>query len=124
MSYCRFSSDDHQCDVYVYADCRGGYTTHVAARRRVFNEPLPPEIEVSSDTIDAWLARHRSVMAMCERSEMVPIGLPHDGETFEHATASECAEHMAYLLELGYRVPQDVIRILQEEALGMQDKIE
>lgn len=115
MSYCRFSSDDHQCDVYVYADCHGGYTTHVAARRRVFAEPLPPKIEVSSDTIDAWLGRHRIVMAMCERSELVPIGLPHDGETFEHATALECAEHLECLLDLGYRVPRYAIDTLREE---------
>lgn len=31
MSYCRFSSEDYQCDVYAYADVAGGYTIHVAA---------------------------------------------------------------------------------------------
>lgn len=33
MSYCRFSSDLWQCDVYVYEDCDGGWTTHVASAR-------------------------------------------------------------------------------------------
>lgn len=33
MSYCRFSSDGFNCDVYVYEDCAGGWTTHVAANR-------------------------------------------------------------------------------------------
>lgn len=32
MSYCRWSSDDFECDLYCYADVRGGYTTHVAGR--------------------------------------------------------------------------------------------
>ena len=45
MSYCRFSSDDWQCDVYVYADVAGGWTTHVAAVRFVFDKELPPPVE-------------------------------------------------------------------------------
>ena len=28
MSYCRWSSDCHQSDVYVYEDVKGGFTTH------------------------------------------------------------------------------------------------
>ena len=40
MSYCRFSSMNMMCDVYVYQDCRGGWTTHVASVRRVI-PPIP-----------------------------------------------------------------------------------
>lgn len=36
MSYCRFSADGHRCDVYVYEDLSGGWTTHVAQRRTRF----------------------------------------------------------------------------------------
>lgn len=35
MSYCRFSSMNWMCDVYVYEDCGGGWVTHVAGRRRL-----------------------------------------------------------------------------------------
>lgn len=38
MSYCRWSSMNWMCDVYVYEDVGGGWTTHVAGRRRA----LPP----------------------------------------------------------------------------------
>lgn len=39
MSYCRFSSDNHGCDVYVYDDdLTGGIAINVAAERLV----LPP----------------------------------------------------------------------------------
>ena len=38
MSYCRWSSMNSMCDVYVYEDDAGGWTTHVAAKRRI----LPP----------------------------------------------------------------------------------
>lgn len=40
MSYCRFSSMNMMCDVYVYQDCHGGWTTHVASVRRVI-PPIP-----------------------------------------------------------------------------------
>jgi hypothetical protein len=33
MSYCRWSSDFFECDVYVYANVSGMWTTHVAGRR-------------------------------------------------------------------------------------------
>ncbi len=43
MSYCRWSSDDWQCDVYVYEDASGGWTCHVANRRHVFDDTYPGE---------------------------------------------------------------------------------
>lgn len=43
MSYCRWSSDHFECDVYVYEDVSGGWTTHVAGRRQ--RNPLPDSIK-------------------------------------------------------------------------------
>lgn len=40
MSYCRFSSMNWMCDVYVYEDVSGGWTTHVAGNRKIF-PPIP-----------------------------------------------------------------------------------
>lgn len=40
MSYCRFSSNNWMSDVYTYEDVSGGWTTHVAGRRRPFG-PVP-----------------------------------------------------------------------------------
>lgn len=37
MSYCRWSDDS---DVYVYEDCRGGWTTHVT-NGEDFNDSTP-----------------------------------------------------------------------------------
>jgi hypothetical protein len=42
MSYCRWSSDFGECDVYVYEDVNGGWTTHVAGRR--LKHRVPDEI--------------------------------------------------------------------------------
>lgn len=40
MSYCRWSSMNWMCDVYVYEDVSGGWTTHVAGNKRKF-PPIP-----------------------------------------------------------------------------------
>lgn len=44
MSYCRWSSNDFQCDLYCYEDINGGWTTHIAGSKLIPREPLPPEI--------------------------------------------------------------------------------
>lgn len=85
MSYCRFSSDNFQSDVYVYADVYGGYTTMVA--------------EVRSGGDDS----------------LVKIGLPHDGETFNDETAEGVLKRLLSLRELGYHVPEVALLRLKKE---------
>lgn len=114
MSYCRFSTDDFQCDVYVYADVAGGYTTHVAVNRVVFAHPLPPPVPMQE--VDAFLARHRQMMALIDTSPREPILLEHAGERFNDDTAAECAARLTHLRALGYRVPDGVIEALRETA--------
>lgn len=116
MSYCRFSSDDHQCDVYVYESCLGGYMTHVAGNRLEFKEPLPEPVPFDTHHQDAWVQRAQKMNAMVQEADRVEINLPHAGETFNHATPGECADALEHLLSLGYNVPQYVIDALREEA--------
>lgn len=118
MSYCRWSTDDYQCDVYVYSDARGGWTTHVASARYVYREPLPPvvEFDVNDDADwEVWLTRHKTVQRMVDEADRVTIGLPHDGETFNDDSPGECADRLESLLKLGYVVPPDVIEGLRQE---------
>lgn len=116
MSYCRFSSDDGQCDVYVYEHYMGFWVTHVAGQKRRPIEPLPPPVPCSPERAAEWLARHKRVQEILDQSPYEPIGLPHDGESFEHATPDECAENLERLQALGYNVPQYAIDALREEA--------
>lgn len=113
MSYCRWSSDDFQCDVYVYVDCNGGYTTHVAGMRHILKKPLPPPVDMSD--CKAYLKRYKKVNKILDRAKLVPIGLPHDGEQFNDETAGECADRLEELRGLGYQVPQYAIDALREE---------
>lgn len=53
MSYCRWSSMNWRCDVYTYEDVMGGWTTHVAGRRRV----IPPIPDILGGQVS--MAMHR-----------------------------------------------------------------
>jgi len=120
MSYCRWSSDDFQCDVYVYESCQGGFDTHVAGQRYVFKEPLPPPVNLSQDNIQEWMARHNKVSETLDHDSMIEIGLPHDGESFNDSTPGECADRLESLRAMGYVVPQYAIDALREEQGDVQ----
>ena len=114
MSYCRFSSDDCQSDVYVYEDVNGGWTTHVAANKHVFAEPLP--VPVDEKNFEAWWEREKKVSAIVSKSPVVPLGLTYDGQSFNDDSPEECAETLMMLRRHGYRVPQYAIDALTKEA--------
>lgn len=113
MSYCRWSSDDGQCDVYVYADVSGGYTTHVASARVFFTEKLPEKCQDGS--VEGWVDRQRKVMEISMRSEKRVIGLQYDGQSFNDETGIECSERLIAIRAAGYNVPQYAIDALREE---------
>jgi len=117
MSYCRWSSDDFQCDVYVYEDCTGGFTTHVAGRRHVFKESLPPIVPMDEKLKDEYFERYNKVIEIVKISDVVDIDLPCAGESFNDDTAGECADGLESLRAMGYNVPQYAIDALKEEAL-------
>lgn len=154
MSYCRFSSMNTMCDVYVYEDCRGGWTTHVASARRVI-PPIPSFLDGrflmrvhrwaganwNNDTrgfeypsrwrkhvADVWIrfAAWWQTYIHGGSLKLIPmrkIGLPQDGETFNDATAEECAGRLEALRELGYRVPQYAIDALREDQAADDDQV-
>ena len=114
MSYCRWSSDDYQCDLYVY-ESSDGFVIHVASNRPVYDEPLPPPAPAPNVDFDAWYARQQKVSEMVERARREPIGLPHDDETFVLDEPGEAADRMVALRAVGYRFPARVIDELREE---------
>ncbi|MBC4813797.1 hypothetical protein H8L49_28865 [Klebsiella quasipneumoniae] len=116
MSYCRWSSEDFQCDVYAYESVHGGFSVHVAGNRVVFTEPLPEQVLLEKENILALVERNHKVMKMVDEAKRLPIGLPHDGEDFFEGDASACADRLESLKTLGYRVPQYAIDSLREEA--------
>ena len=117
VGYCRFSSDDFQCDVYVYHDVGGWWQTWVAASRAVFKEPMPGRVDTDDpDWGDHYFGRHQEVMAIRDDADRVDIGGPYDGRSFQDPTPGDCAERLVMLREAGYNVPQYAIDELREEA--------
>ncbi len=119
MSYCRWSTDDFRCDLYIYDDVRGRVTIHVAGRRRLIpDDAYPPPLPDGPFDADAYMQRHQAVMALMEdkRYPWQDFGLPHDGESFSGLDYAEAAAKVRELIALGYRCPADVADELQAEA--------
>jgi hypothetical protein len=87
---------------------------HVAGRRVVFKEPLPPPVEYRGpEDFTALYERHQKVLRM--ENDHVPIGLPHDGESFCDPNPGKCADRLEWLKAAGYHVPDGVIETLRKE---------
>ena len=126
MSYCRWSSLNGYCDAYVYADINGGWTTHIAGRRRVAGVlsdgfdllgaiPADADHEAASvhPAIKLWTEQHR--LAMAQDLDFIDIDHPEAGNSFNHDTPSECADNLERLQREGFIIPNSVISDLREE---------
>lgn len=114
MAYCRFSTDDFQCDLYLYESCYGGYQAHIAARRPVYQGELPPQVPIE-DTAN-WWNRHQQVLLLHQQAELVAIELPYAGESFGTETAAEMLARLHELRALGYSFPDYVLVALAADA--------
>lgn len=127
MSYCRWSGEDYQCDVYVWADVNGGWRTEVAGRRWVYEVELPPPVELAPGCTDeqvrAWYQRHRTVTDLHgdeTKGRWFDLPEPDGGRSFWHDTPGECADHLERLREAGFNVPQYAIDALRQEAAEVE----
>lgn len=112
MAYCRWSSDDFQCDIYAYpAD--GGVTVVVSRNR--YDYTPPPRLRKNA-SVDRCLERHQVIHDLLEDAPLIPIDLPYAGEWRDRITHEEAAEWLTELRELGYNFPVDVIDAILEDA--------
>lgn len=119
MSYCRWSSDNGLCDVYVYESCDGGCVIHVAAKRVGDDVPkcsFPKNANPSE--MQKYMECINNQRKWRDKNPPQPIGLPHDGESFGFETPHECANKLIELRGIGYNVPQYAIDELIEESLA------
>jgi len=116
MSYCRWSSDNWKCDVYCYEDVSGGWTTHVAAQKRVGEIPRYSFAkDDSKEELDRFMREYKAHNEAVDKSTLEPIGLPYDGETFNDPTLEEFKERLIMLKKAGYNVPAWVFETIDEE---------
>jgi hypothetical protein len=117
MSYCRWSSDDYQSDLYCYEDASGGWTTHVAGNRMVGRPPHEDWtlLGKGDEAAAEFWVQHTAQMAWLETAEHAPIGLAHDGETFGDPTLEAFRERLLMLRQAGYRFPDYVLEAVDAE---------
>ena len=117
MSYCRWSSDNFNCDLYCYEDASGGWTTHVAGNRTVEKAPELSDVLplTTEEGIAAWVAARKVQSDWLMTAERRPIGLPNDGKTFNDPTLEDFRERIVGLIAEGYRVPDYVLTRIDEE---------
>lgn len=118
MSYCRWSSDDFRCDLYCYEDVAGGWTTHVAGNRILGDIPHEDwKLLATGRTEDAkeFMRQHRAQSDFLKTAQRAPIGLPHDGQSFNDPTLEAFRARVVALREMGYRCPDYVLDAIDEE---------
>lgn len=150
MSYCRWSSDHGECDVYVYESVYDCWTIHVAGRK--LKHTLPDEIRnMPEGTSDEWLAKMQAetkwresldcdefmvnVMNSDGTTQPKLMRTPKDseyidlkeisefgGETFSEPTPGACADRLEEIRASGLRVPQCVIDVLRAEQADLDAK--
>ena len=121
MSYCRWSSDDYQCDVYVWEHMDGDVVVNVASCRHDLDSSphqaeRPAPVDIKKDGVEEYVLRHAEFMKFLETCTVKPIGLAHDGESRTFEDKNEAADYLQALKLLGYNVPGQVIDTLREEA--------
>ena len=110
MSYCRFSSMDFKCDLYVYEaeDC---YCVHVA-NNRVIGDVPPLLWGTDPGTLrDSY----RAQMKFMETAKREKIGLPYDGKDFYLSSKEELVECLMSLKQAGYVFPYEIIEEIMEK---------
>ena len=117
MSLCRWSSNNYQCDLYCYEDTSGGYTTHVANSRHA-NLPkvsLDDVMKADGDAQQRELLKIYQQWAADLDQEMIPLGLPYDGQSFNDPDLESFLARVTMLRDAGYRVPDYVFEAIKED---------
>jgi hypothetical protein len=115
MSYCRFSSDDFRCDLYVYRGRCDGFIVHVA-NFRMLGEPPRVDLEAPPEEVaEAMRAQVDFVMS----ADRVAIDLPHAGESFRESDLASLRARLLRLSALGYRFPHNVLEEINSEIFAV-----
>lgn len=114
MSWCRWSSMDFQCDLYVY-ESHDGVEVHVGANRfDIDRDAVPPYVSILDD-LDAWHTRHLALQKMLDEADRQPIGLPFDGQHRTFYSLEEAADWIDELVALGYIIPEGMTDDMRSE---------
>lgn len=115
MSYCRWSSDNWQCDLYCYENTFGSYSTHVAKARYGGEIPVVPDI--FKTPLEEWCEAHKKQMDYLKTAKRIPIDLPYAGESFDDPDLPSLLKRIKILKEVGYYIPAWIVPEIEEEIM-------
>lgn len=134
MSYCRWSDDNMQSDVYVYEACVDDgdedssirpFIIHVKASHPINTEILGEDVETLAkrfliDTYDPTtysLALEKRHWLM-KNLKYVPINPKHADKTYWADSLEELYEKLESLHNDGLHIPKNVFRMIDEELIA------
>ena len=121
MAYCRWSSDNFKCDLYVFEVVGGGYQVHIAGTRVVGEVPplmwprLEPGELIEDDDFYLLEQSYKAQGDFLETAERVPIGLPWDNTSFWFQELGELRMFLNAAKTIGYQFPDEIFDIIEEE---------
>jgi hypothetical protein len=123
MSFCRWSSDGGQCDLYCYEDVNGGFTTHVAGSRRA--PPLEGTLDpfgvyglklIQESRHDDWMKIKKIWDAYLDSAELVKIQSEHAGQSYNDPTLIDFRERIVELSrDPNLKIPTWLLDSIDEE---------
>ena len=116
MSYCRFSTDDFNCDLYAY-ESDAEFVIRVAASRHVGDCPSVDwdgfmASRVNEQTIVDQQNAQIAWLRTCTRE---PIAIAGAGESFYEPDLAAFKARLLDLRSLGFRFPDEVLATVDEE---------
>jgi hypothetical protein len=116
MSYCRWSTDSFRCDVYAYEDTGGGWTIHVASRKKDLpNVVRQPEIDREWSDSAAWSAAYRLWELNYDAAPWIELTAPSAGMSFNEPSLEAFRDRMQALRAEGLRFPDEVFEAIDDE---------
>lgn len=113
VSYCRWSSDKGNSDVYVYEHFNGQFV--IMVREQKFPEDFPKAPTGLEKESEDYAKAVRDYGKLLTEVEMVKLDLPLAGQEIRLDTLEEVYQKLAWMKGEGYRVPQFALdNILKE----------
>lgn len=109
MSYCRWSSMDFKCNLYVY-EAEDGIAIHVASNRVLGDVP---SIDWSSP--EQMFKTYQEQMKFMGTVKREPINLRYDGDSYHGLTKENACAVIKLLGDVGYVFPDTLCRDILEE---------
>ena len=108
MSYCRWSSMDFKCDLYIY-QADDGITIHVASNRVVGDVPA-----IDWSSAELLYSTYKAQMEFLDTAKREPINLRYDGDSYYGLTKENACAIIKLLGDTGYVFPEGLSEDIME----------